>query len=200
MLRTKYGLAAGSGLDINRYPSRTGVKKSDFYRTLAPYTPSGALPAVFSSRDEEVHKGLRGPIAPLNSMSRVLPLEGFVDRTMDVLVRQIDERFTREGGTLDLASWLQFFAFDVMGTLTFSKRYGFLEKGTDGHGMLDAIWRFLKGAAPFTQIPWVDEIWNKNVLATRLEGAIGVSILVSAVASMEGMLAPQTVRMPSCRS
>ncbi|KAL4815043.1 cytochrome P450 [Aspergillus spinulosporus] len=159
------------------YPTRMGVKKSDFYRTLAPYTPSGALPAVFSSRDEEVHKGLRGPIAPLYSMSKVLPLEVFVDRTIDVLVRQLDGRFAGVGETFDLASWLQFFAFDVMGTLTFSKRYGFLEKGTDVHGMLDTIWRFLKGAAPFTQIPWVDEIWNKNVLATKLKGATGVSIL-----------------------
>ncbi|KAL4976234.1 cytochrome P450 [Aspergillus desertorum] len=159
------------------YPSRMGVKKSDFYRTLAPYTPSGALPAVFSSRDEEVHKGLRGPIAPLYSMSRVLPLEVFVDRTMDVLVRQLDERFAGAGEIFDLASWLQFFAFDVMGTLTFSKRYGFLEKGTDVHGMLDTIWRFLKDSAPFTQIPWVDKVWNKNALATRIKGATGLSIL-----------------------
>lgn len=134
------------------YPTRMGVKKSDFYRTLAPYTPSGALPAVFSSRDEEVHRRLRGPIASLYSMSKVLPLEVFVDRTIDVLVRQLDGRFAGPGETFDLASWLQFFAFDVMGTLTFSKRYGFLEKGMDVHGMLDTIWRFLKGAAP---VSWI---------------------------------------------
>ncbi|RDW86985.1 cytochrome P450 [Aspergillus mulundensis] len=159
------------------YPARTGVKKSEFYRTLAPYTPSGALPAVFSSRDEDVHKRLRGPIAPLYAMSRVLALEGFVDRTLDVLVREIDGRFVRGQGTCDLADWLQFFAFDVMGTLTFSKRYGFLERGEDVGGMLETIWGFLRGAALFTQIPWVDEIWNKNALVTRLKGATGFSIL-----------------------
>ncbi|KAL4907841.1 hypothetical protein BDW74DRAFT_189250 [Aspergillus multicolor] len=165
------------------YPSRTGVKKSEFYRTLAPYTPSGALPAVFSSRDEDVHKRLRGPIAPLYSMSKVLPLEGFIDRTLDVMTGELDRRFVgaqgqgQGGGKCDLAAWLQFFAFDVMGTLTFSKRYGFLERGEDVKGMLETIWGFLKGAAPFTQIPWVDEIWNKNALVTKLKGATGFSIL-----------------------
>ncbi|KAL4947535.1 cytochrome P450 [Aspergillus filifer] len=159
------------------YPARMGVPKSNFYKTLAPWTKNGALPAVFSSRNEEIHKSLRSPIAGLYSTSKVLPLEVFINQTLDVMTEQIDKRFVKSQQTFDLAHWLQYFAFDVMGTLTFSKRYGFLERGEDVNGMLNTVWMFLKSAAPFTQIPWADEAWNKNSFVTMFQGATGISIM-----------------------
>lgn len=64
-----------------------------------------------------------------------------------------------------------------MGTLTFSKRYGFLEKGQDVNGMLATIWEYMGDAAPFTQIPWLDKWWRKNRFAAYLNGSTGFSIL-----------------------
>jgi hypothetical protein len=114
-----------------------------------PYTrKGGALPAVFNTRDEALHKQIKSPIAPLFSLSNVVPLEIFVDRVLEVLFKQLDTRFAGSQKTFDLADWLQYFAFDVMGTLTFSKRYGFLEKGRDVNGMLATIWTYMKTAAP----------------------------------------------------
>lgn len=114
-----------------------------------PYTKKGgALPAVFNTRDEELHKRIKSPIAPLFSLSNVLGLEAFVDEAIRVMIQQLDERFAETGISFDLADWLQYFAFDVMGTLTFSKRYGFLEQGRDVHGMLATIWNYMKTAAP----------------------------------------------------
>lgn len=114
-----------------------------------PYTrKGGALPAVFNTRDETLHRQIKTPIAPLFSMSNTLPLESFVDRTIKVMTDQLDERFIDSQATFDLANWLQYFAFDVMGTLTFSKRYGFLEQGTDVGQMLSTIWDYMKTAAP----------------------------------------------------
>ncbi|KAL2808466.1 cytochrome P450 [Aspergillus granulosus] len=159
------------------YPTRMGIPKGSFYSTLAPYTKKGALPAVFSSRDEDVHKRLRSPIASLYSMSKVLPLESFINKTIEVMSAQLDARFVDSQETFDLARWLQYFAFDVMGTLTFSKRYGFLEKGVDIGGMLETIWEFMRGAAPFTQIPWLDQVWNKNAFVSMFRGPTGFSIL-----------------------
>lgn len=122
--------------------------QSKFYNTMVPYTPKGALPAVFSSRDEEVHRRLRSPIVSLYSKPKVLPLEGFINKTIEVMTKQIDARFVQSQETFDLALWLQYFAFDVMGTLTFSKRYGFLENGKDVNGMIFTVWNFMKSAAP----------------------------------------------------
>ncbi|KAL9634238.1 MAG: hypothetical protein Q9164_004215 [Protoblastenia rupestris] len=142
-----------------------------------PYTKSGALPAVFNTRDEKLHKQLKSPIAPLFSMSNVVTLECFVDEVLTVMIRQLDARYVQTQETFDLGSWLQYFAFDVMGTLTFSKRYGFLEHGKDVNGMLEAIWACMETTAPVTQIPWFDEWWNKNPWVAMWRRPFGFSIL-----------------------
>jgi hypothetical protein len=114
-----------------------------------PYTKKGgALPAVFNTRDENLHKQIKTPIAPLFQLSNVVPLEPLVDTVLGVMCEQLDRRFVGSQATFDLADWLQYFAFDVMGTLTFSKRYGFLEKGQDVHSILNTIWTFMRRAAP----------------------------------------------------
>jgi Cytochrome P450 len=114
-----------------------------------PYTGKGkSLPAVFNTRDEATHKQIKNPIAPLFSLSNTLTLEPFVNRTLDVLLEQINARFTQTEKAFDLAEWLQYFAFDVMGTLTLSRRYGFLEQGEDVNDMLVSIWNYFKAAAP----------------------------------------------------
>ena len=124
-----------------------------------------------------MHKQLKSPIASMYSLSNAVTYEAFIDQTLQVLFRQLDDRYVTSQEAFDLGDWLQFFAFDVMGTLTFSKRYGFLEKGGDNQGMLDTVWEFMSEAAPFTQIPWLDVIWRKNRLAAKLTQAQGVSIL-----------------------
>jgi len=160
------------------YPIRPGFPKSDFYRTLMPYTrKAGALPAVFNTRNEELHKKIKSPIAPLFSMSNTLPLEVFVNKTISAMTEQLDKRFVDSQATFDLADWLQYFAFDVMGTLTFSKRYGFLEQGKDVNDMLSTIWTYMKTAAPMTQIPWFDDVWYKNSFTAMFRKTTGFSIL-----------------------
>ncbi|KAI0015268.1 MpaD/MpaE fusion protein [Xylariomycetidae sp. FL0641] len=160
------------------YPIRPGFPKSNFYRTLMPYTrKGGSLPAVFNTRDEELHKRLKSPIAPLFSLSNTLPLEPFVNQTIQAMTEQIDKKFVASQAVFDLADWLQYFAFDVMGTLTFSKRYGFLEQGRDVDNMLSTIWTYMETAAPMTQIPWLDNVMYKNSVTAMFRKTTGFTIL-----------------------
>ena len=106
------------------------------------------MPVVFNTRDEHLHKQLRSPIASLYSMTNVLALEPFVDKTLSVLFEQLDSRFVKTQCEFDLGDWLQYFAFEVRGTLSFSKQYGFLEHGCDTNGLLESIWAFMKRVAP----------------------------------------------------
>lgn len=39
-----------------------------------------------------------------------------------------------QGGPINLGEWLEFYAFDVIGEITFSKKMGFLEQGADVDG------------------------------------------------------------------
>ncbi|KAF7586585.1 hypothetical protein BBP40_008642 [Aspergillus hancockii] len=135
------------------------------------------MSAVFNTQDEDLHKQLRSPIAPLYSMTSVVSLEPLIDKTLNIFLKQLDDRYVGSSEVFDLGSWLQYFAFDVMGTLTFSRRYGFLEQGRDVHQILQEIWKFMKTVAPIGQIPWLDELWNKNSFVTLFKPSTGVGIL-----------------------
>lgn len=95
-----------------------------------------------------MHKRLKTPIAPLFTPANVPSFEGRVDEVLECLREKLDEKFIENSEVFNLGQWLQFFAFDVMGTLTFSKRYGFLETGKDVGGMLGTIVDFMRSSAP----------------------------------------------------
>ncbi|KAJ5690937.1 cytochrome P450 [Penicillium malachiteum] len=160
------------------YPTRPGFPKSDFYATLRPYTRDrGSMLAVFNTQDEDMHKHIKSPIAPLFSLSNVVNFEGLVEEVLLCLSEQLDRRFVDTGDEIDLGEWLQYFAFDVMGTMSFSRRYGFLEQGHDVKGMLEAIFNFMKTAAPMTQITWLDPWIYKNKVIHSFRRTPGMAIL-----------------------
>jgi len=114
-----------------------------------PYSRSvPSLPLPFNVQDEKLHKKLRNPIAPIFSLSNILTLERLIDQVMELFFQQLDKRFAESHETFDLGDWLEFFAFDVMGTMTFSKRYGFLENGRDDKKLMKAIWNLMEADAP----------------------------------------------------
>ena len=154
------------------------LAQGDFYKAFAPYTQSGfSLPAIFNIRDEALHKQLKSPVASLYSLSSIVTYEPFVNQVLEILFDQLDQRYVRSHQSFELGDWLQYFAFEVMGTMTFSKRYGFLEQGHDATEMLETIWNYMVDAATFTQIPWLDTFWRKNRIAAALRGSTGISVL-----------------------
>ena len=81
-------------------------------------------------------------------MSNLVSFEPYIDTTMDVFFAQLDKRFVQTGEVCDLGKWLQMFAFDVMGEITFSKRLGFLEQAKDVDGIMASIWSYFRSASP----------------------------------------------------
>lgn len=63
-------------------------------------------------------------------MTSIVELEPFVDSSVEFFVRRITEMGSK-GTPLNMAEWFQWYAFDVIGELTFSSRYGFLENAKD---------------------------------------------------------------------
>lgn len=103
-----------------------------------------ALPGIFATQDENLHRILKKPVSAVYSMSNLVSFEPYVDNTMRVFCSQLKTRFaenSREHSKIcDLGEWLQMFAFDVIGEITFSKRLGFLDKGEDVDGIMSQIW------------------------------------------------------------
>ncbi|KAK6075439.1 hypothetical protein SCUP515_05872 [Seiridium cupressi] len=123
--------------------------KSDFYKTLQPMVGGKRVIGIFHAQDESLHRSLKRPIAGLYSMTSLLEFEPLVDSTIDAFLTRVEEvqKQVEPGHGVDLATWLHWFAFDVIGEVTWSKRLGFLDEGKD-----------------VGQIPWLDLLLDKNPL------------------------------------
>lgn len=72
---------------------------------------------------------------------------------MEFFFKRLDEVFADKDQICNFAFWLQAFAFDVIGEITFSKRIGFLEKGEDIDGIMGSIWKYFTAASPVSHSP-----------------------------------------------
>lgn len=75
-------------------------------------------------------------------MSNLISFEPYVDTTISYFFNRIVKLFVQTGDICYLGNWLQMFAFDVMGELTFSNRLGFLERAEDVDGIMKSTWNY----------------------------------------------------------
>jgi len=76
--------------------------------------------------------------------------------------------FASRGESVDLGDWLEYFAFDVVGELTFASKMGFMEQGRDLDAMMEGNRGFLAYAAVAGQIPAIHKVLLGNPLLARL--------------------------------
>ncbi|KAJ4367181.1 hypothetical protein N0V83_007711 [Neocucurbitaria cava] len=142
------------------------------------------LLSLFNSTDESFHAKLRRSVANAYAMSTLVQFEPLVDSTIEAFVKQIDQRFADrpgDGGVANFGTWLHYYAFDVIGQLTFSKRLGFIEQGKDIDGIIATLEGLLDYFAVVSvaintyccsyltitlikvgQKPWLDRLFLKN--------------------------------------
>ncbi|KAK6819176.1 hypothetical protein RU639_008065 [Aspergillus parasiticus] len=126
--------------------------KSAFYDTFSPFHEETVMASMFSVRDTSQHQALRRPVAQKFSMSSIRAMEPFADECTDIFLNAMK---SLEGQSVDLGSWLQWYAFDVIGAITFQRRFGFMEKREDVLGMIRSIDSALRYAALAGQVPAV---------------------------------------------
>lgn len=86
---------------------------------------------LFSTRDSVYHREQKRLVANAYSMSSLLEMEPKVDECSLLFMQQLNDRFAAKGKPVDLGMWLQFYAFDVVGEISFNKKLGFLQQGFD---------------------------------------------------------------------
>ncbi|KAE8149811.1 cytochrome P450 [Aspergillus avenaceus] len=107
---------------------------------------------LFSARDERFHREQRRPVASAYSMTHILERESAVDTCTDLFLTQL-RTMADAKASVDLGMWLQYYAFDVVGEITFAQKLGFLEQGRDVDGMIQAIRGMLAYASVCGQVP-----------------------------------------------
>lgn len=144
------------------YGLNKGFTKSEFYPVQQSVANGHRLPSLFSTTSEPFHAQLRRSVNSAFSMSTLLQYEPFVDNSTLLFLSQTEKLYARPNKVCDFSRWLQFYAFDVIGEMTYSKRHGFLEENRDIDGIIKYLAGLFDYVAPIGQIPLLDLLFLKN--------------------------------------
>lgn len=72
-------------------------------------------------------------------MTSLVSYEPYVDQCADLFSRRLAEMSDDAGGAVDMGHWMQCYAFDVIGQITYGERIGFLDRGEDIQGFMRTI-------------------------------------------------------------
>ncbi|KAH6977384.1 cytochrome P450 [Ilyonectria sp. MPI-CAGE-AT-0026] len=150
------------------YGLNKGFVKSDFYIVQQSVVKGFRLASLFSTTDNDFHSQFRRCVNSAFSMSALVQYEPFVDNTTKLFLNQTEKLFVGKPGGCDFTTWLQYYAFDVIGEITYSKRHGFLEKNEDVEGIVGYLSKLFLYVAPVGQIPFLDLIFLKNPIYLKL--------------------------------
>lgn len=102
-------------------------------------------------------------------MEALKDLERYVD---DAIAHFAGIMQDRVGQNINMGLFVQLFAFDVVGEVTFSKRFGFMDRGSDS-GFFAQIENVLRSGAWLGQVPAL--YWTHDFLSPVIGNHLGVS-------------------------
>lgn len=100
--------------------------------------PSPDRWTLFPDRDIKRHAETRKKFQGLYAMSSLKGYEAYVDECAEIFEQRLREA-ADDGGVIDMARFFQYYAFDVIGDITYSKRFGFLDACKDVAGLIKAL-------------------------------------------------------------
>ncbi|KIW85276.1 hypothetical protein Z517_00666 [Fonsecaea pedrosoi CBS 271.37] len=137
--------------------------KTEFYNTMSPWYQGKVMPSVFTERDPIAHRNLKRPVAQLFGMTNMRNYEPYADECTSIFINAMRDL---EGQPIDLSVWVQWYAFDVIASMTFQRRFGFLEQRRDVNNMigdLDGVLQYVKIIGQYPELhPWL--LGNRNVV------------------------------------
>jgi len=115
------------------------VKKGDWYRTFA--VPDQKHQTPMSETDPKRHRERSSIVQQAYTYSFLSKHEDKVDVSLNLLRKRLGEEADSAKPT-EMDRWFNYFNFDVIGELTYSQHFGFLQKGDDIEGAIKNM-RFL---------------------------------------------------------
>ncbi|KUJ11216.1 cytochrome P450 [Mollisia scopiformis] len=107
---------------------KSQMNKGDWYRIFS--LPDSRYVNQMSEVDAKRHITKTKNVAPGYAFSNVIKAEPYVDGALQVFERQLDT-LSEAHQPVNFDEWFNYLGFDIMGEVTFSKQFGFLEQGRD---------------------------------------------------------------------
>jgi hypothetical protein len=106
------------------------------------------LQSLFGTQDQDYHMKLRRTVSGAFSMSSLVQYEPRVNDTVRVFLARTEELYAAPGKTCNFILWLQYFAFDVITEITYSRRVGFVDNCEDVDGIIAWLNKIFDYQAP----------------------------------------------------
>lgn len=139
-----------------------GLRKTEFYHIVSSLINGKIVYNIFSHTDTKQHAKERNPIGKYYSPAAVASLEPHMDAMINDLCQALESRFEDGRISFDLGNWLLYYAWDVVGAVTFSNPIGYLQKGHDFDGTLRTSERALDYFCVVGMVPGLDYWLDKN--------------------------------------
>ncbi|WDK13402.1 benzoate 4-monooxygenase cytochrome P450 [Colletotrichum graminicola] len=146
------------------YGTQIKWKKSDFYKNSSTIIDGKITYHMFSETDNAEHARLKRPVVRHHAMSSVLTMEPLMDKSIAELCDHLERRFVDTGKPCLFGDWLSYYAWDLVGLVTFGKKFGYMDKGRDFDGTLAIGDQTIDYFSMCGQMPWMDHLLDKNPL------------------------------------
>ncbi|KAK3940293.1 Pisatin demethylase [Diplogelasinospora grovesii] len=167
-------------------------RKTEFYHNNSAVINGKITYHLFSTTDQAEHARMKRPIVKYYSLGSVLALEPHMDKVINDFCQHLEQRFmTGPGGPkeCDLGEWIAFYAWDLISSATFSRRFGYMDKGHDFDQTIATADKSLDYFATVGQMPFLDFLMDKNPIMRigppNLSNITGIA-LNSLVARLQG--------------
>jgi Cytochrome P450 len=107
---------------------------------------------MFSTSSTSQHAAMKRAVASKYSISSLQSLEPQVDSCTELFISIMHE-YADLDKVVDLGEWLQWYAFDVIGAITFNKKFGFMDKRKDIKSIIEGIENGLIYMSVIGQVP-----------------------------------------------
>ncbi|KAF2022781.1 cytochrome P450 pisatin demethylase-like protein [Setomelanomma holmii] len=100
------------------YKHQAPLNKTDFYWPWGGGEISKQHKPLFVETDEKLHSNYRRVVSPVYTTTNVLKSESYINKVSELFVKRLGEHADRKEA-IDLGTWLQMYAFDVIGEIFF---------------------------------------------------------------------------------
>ncbi|OJJ67368.1 hypothetical protein ASPBRDRAFT_58930 [Aspergillus brasiliensis CBS 101740] len=161
-LHRKYGPVVRTGPNVLSVAEPTAFR--EIYKAGGKFTKSASYSVpneahafdLFRQRNEKIHGEQRKLVARAYSMDSMVYLEPNVSSILESMVQKLDTL----SGVVDLGAFLQLFAFDVIGAVSFSRPFGYVIAGDDD-GVFARLKQSLRSMSWLMSVPWFYDLHQK---------------------------------------
>ncbi|OSS43452.1 hypothetical protein B5807_11814 [Epicoccum nigrum] len=134
---------------------------------------------MFTITNEKRHTAYRRVVGAVYSLTSILKNEAQIDQNVNMLIERLDG-FVKRKEEVDLGLWVEMYAYDNIGSVSFGQPFGFLETSSDHGGYIAAV----HAAMPFLSVICMTPTYARTLL---MIAAAAVPSLLRAVLAVDNI-------------